>query len=89
MDHVQAASGPLSALTVWQALLSCEYNWDPQTGHLECPCYGSVYAMDGKGKMPGGPAPRALDTLPTKVQCGDLYVEWQASKAGIPQKVSA
>ena len=89
MDHVQSASGPLSALTVWPALLSCEYNWDPQTGHLECPCHGSVYAMDGKEKMLGGPAPRALDTLPTKIQCGDPYVEGQASKAGILHKLSA
>jgi menaquinol-cytochrome c reductase iron-sulfur subunit len=65
--------------------LGCEYNWNSQTDHFECPCHGSVYAIDGK--VLGGPAPRPLDTLPTKIQSGDLYVEWEMFKVGIPEKV--
>jgi len=35
----------------------------------------------------GGPAPRPLDTLPTKIQSEELNVEWKQFKAGIPEKV--
>jgi nitrate reductase gamma subunit len=65
--------------------LGCEYNWNAQTNHFECPCHGSVYAIDGK--VLGGPAPRPLDTLPAKVEGGELYVEWETFKVGISQKV--
>ncbi len=67
--------------------LGCEYNWNGQTRRFECPCHGSVYAIDGK--VLGGPAPRPLDTLPARVEGGDLYVEWETFKIGIPEKVPA
>ena len=79
-----------SEVTVFSPIcphLGCEYNWDPQTGHFECPCHGSVYAINGK--VLGGPAPRPLDTLPTKIETGELYVEWETFKVGISQKVPA
>ncbi len=65
--------------------LGCEFNWNAQTNHFECPCHGSVYAVNGK--VLGGPAPRPLDTLSTKIQSGELYVEWEMFKVGIPEKV--
>jgi menaquinol-cytochrome c reductase iron-sulfur subunit len=66
--------------------LGCEYNWDPKTGHFECPCHGSVFALDGK--VLAGPAPRPLDRLPTKIKNEELYVEWERFKIGIPQKIA-
>ena len=78
-----------SEVTVYSSIcphLGCHYNWNPGTNHFECPCHGSVYAIDGK--VLGGPAPRALDTLPVKIEGGNLYVEWEEFKIGIPQKVS-
>ncbi len=65
--------------------LGCEYIWDTQTGHFECPCHGSVFALDGK--VLAGPAPRPLDTLPTKIQNGDLAVVWERFKLGIREKI--
>jgi menaquinol-cytochrome c reductase iron-sulfur subunit len=65
--------------------LGCEYNWNPQTRHFECPCHGSVYGLDGKAL--GGPAPRSLDTLPARIEAGELYVEWETFKIGISEKV--
>lgn len=65
--------------------LGCHFKWDPQTGHFECPCHGSVFTIDGK--VVGGPAPRPLDTLPHRIENGVLYVEWERFKVGIAEKV--
>jgi menaquinol-cytochrome c reductase iron-sulfur subunit len=66
--------------------LGCEYNWNPKTSHFECPCHGSVFALDGK--VLAGPAPRPLDTLPAKMEGGQLFVEWERFRIGIPQKIA-
>lgn len=65
--------------------LGCHFNWDPVSGHFECPCHGSVYALDGT--VLGGPAPRNLDTLPTRIENSELYVEWIQYKSGTPEKI--
>jgi quinol---cytochrome c reductase iron-sulfur subunit, bacillus type len=66
--------------------LGCEYSWNTQTSHFECPCHGSVFALDGK--VLAGPAPRPLDTLPTRLEGGQLLVEWERFKIGIPEKIA-
>jgi menaquinol-cytochrome c reductase iron-sulfur subunit len=77
-----------SSVTVYSPIcphLGCEVNWNSQSGHFECPCHGSVYAMDGK--VLAGPAPRPLDSLPARIERGELHVQWQRFKIGIPRKV--
>jgi menaquinol-cytochrome c reductase iron-sulfur subunit len=79
-----------SEVTVFSPIcphLGCGYNWDPQTEHFECPCHGSVFDRDGK--VLAGPAPRPLDTLPAKIEDGELWVEWKRFKLGIPEKSAA
>ena len=79
-----------SDVTVYSPIcphLGCGYNWNAQDQHFECPCHGSVFALDGQ--VLAGPAPRPLDTLPTKIENGELLVEWERFKLGIPEKVSA
>lgn len=66
--------------------LGCQYNWNPASGHFECPCHGSVFAPDGK--VLGGPAPRRLDTLPVRIDNNRLLVEWQQFRSGIAQKIA-
>ena len=66
--------------------LGCRFDWDPQSRRFQCPCHGSVFGPDGT--VLSGPAPRPLDTLPTKIQNGELMVEWERFKPGIPQKVA-
>ncbi len=66
--------------------LGCHYHWNPQTQHFECPCHGSIYALDGK--VLGGPAPRPLDTLPEKVEGGTLMVQWEEFQVGVAQKIA-
>jgi menaquinol-cytochrome c reductase iron-sulfur subunit len=65
--------------------LGCRYNWHPEKHEFICPCHGSVYSITGK--VLGGPAPRPLDTLPCKLEKGDLYVEWERFEVGIPEKI--
>ena len=67
--------------------LGCGYAWNEQAKHFICPCHGSVY--DINGKVLAGPAPRPLDTLPTKIADGKLYVKFEKFRLGIPEKVSA
>jgi menaquinol-cytochrome c reductase iron-sulfur subunit len=89
LHSVWALKKSNSEVTVYSSTcphLGCHYNWNPETNHFECPCHGSVFAIDGK--VLGGPAPRALDTLPVKIEGSNLYVEWEDFKIGIPAKVS-
>jgi menaquinol-cytochrome c reductase iron-sulfur subunit len=64
--------------------LGCRYAWRPQRRKFVCPCHGSVFAPDGK--VLAGPAPRPLDTLPARVDQGELLVEWQRFEVGVPKK---
>ena len=86
--HLWAVKNSDTEITVFSPIcphLGCHYNWNPASGHFECPCHGSVYAPDGT--VLGGPAPRRLDTLPTKIENGELYVEWKQFKSGTPEKI--
>jgi menaquinol-cytochrome c reductase iron-sulfur subunit len=67
--------------------LGCYFNWNPMSGHFECPCHASVFSIDGR--VLAGPAPRPLDPLPLKIDRGNLYVTWQRFKVGIPERVPA
>jgi menaquinol-cytochrome c reductase iron-sulfur subunit len=86
--HLWAIKNSDSKITVFSPIcphLGCHYNWNPTSGHFECPCHGSVYGLDGT--VLGGPAPRRLDTLPAKIENGDLYVEWKQFKSGASEKI--
>ena len=86
--HVWAVRDPAGRVTVFSPScthLGCQFNWNPATGHFECPCHGSSYALDGT--VLGGPAPRRLDTLPTKVEGGDIFVQWTQYKSGTHEKI--
>jgi menaquinol-cytochrome c reductase iron-sulfur subunit len=75
-------------VTVYSPLcphLNCRYNFDSSKDQFACPCHGSVFNEDGK--CIAGPAPRPLDTLPYKIEAGELYVQWELYKAAIPEKV--
>ena len=77
-----------AAVTVFSPIcthLGCQYTWNPVSGHFECPCHGSVYEPDGT--VLSGPAPRRLDTLPTRIENGKLSVEWKQFRSGTPEKI--
>ncbi|HET6490393.1 MAG TPA: ubiquinol-cytochrome c reductase iron-sulfur subunit [Syntrophales bacterium] len=86
--HIWAIRKSDTEVTVFSPIcphLGCHFDWNPSTKHFECPCHGSVYSLDGK--VLGGPAPRPLDTLPTKIENGELYAEWMQFKSGTAEKI--
>ena len=83
-----AVKRPDGEITVFSPIcphLGCGYRWDQQDRLFKCPCHGSVYDIEGAVKA--GPAPRPLDTLPSKVENGELYVMYQVFKSGLSKKV--
>jgi menaquinol-cytochrome c reductase iron-sulfur subunit len=77
-----------SEVTVFSPIcphLGCYYEWHPERKEFICPCHGSIYSIDGK--VLGGPAPRSLDTLPHRLEGGELFVEWEVFKVGIREKM--
>ena len=61
--------------------LGCGFRWNQPEGQFQCPCHGSVY--DLSGKVLGGPAPRPLDALPSKIENGELKVLYKEFKSGL------
>lgn len=87
--HLWAVKRSATEVTVFSPVcphLGCHFDWDASTGKFRCPCHGSVYSLDGK--VLGGPAPRPLDTLPTKIENGELSAEWVQFKSGTPDKIA-
>lgn len=85
---VWAVKRPDGTVTVFSPIcphLGCGYRWDQPARAFKCPCHGSVF--DADGNVVAGPAPRALDRLPTKVEQGRLLIVYQDFKAGLPRKV--
>ena len=68
--------------------LGCSYGFDEDRKVYHCPCHHGLFDMK-TGAVVGGPPPRALDTLPVKVENGELHIEYQAFRPGIAAKVEA
>jgi menaquinol-cytochrome c reductase iron-sulfur subunit len=65
--------------------LGCHYDWVASANEFVCPCHNSYFSI--AGKVLAGPAPRPLDTLPSRIENGVLYVKWERFQAGIPEKI--
>ena len=84
---VWAVKHPDDQVTVFSPIcphLGCGFRWDRGDGQFKCPCHGSVY--DLSGKVLDGPAPRPLDTLPSKIENGELFVVYKEFKSGLRKK---
>ncbi len=85
---VWAVKQPQGGITVFSPIcthLGCGYRWDDSEQKFLCPCHGSSF--DVNGQVVGGPAPRPLDTLPSKVEGGRLLVMYKDFKSGLPRSV--
>jgi len=67
--------------------LGCAYNWQADQHQFACPCHAGVFGVDGK--VLAGPPPRPLDVLETRVEGGDLQVQYQDFRLGTPEKAPA
>ena len=68
--------------------LGCSYGFDEDKNIYHCPCHHGLFEMK-TGAVVGGPPPRGLDTLPVKVENGELFVQYQTFRAGIEAKLEA
>ncbi len=66
--------------------LECRVDWNPRAGQFECPFDGSAFGPDGS--LLRGPALRGLDTLPVRIDSGELFVQWERFQAGSARKAS-
>jgi Rieske Fe-S protein len=64
--------------------LGCQVFFDREKKEYVCPCHASIFAVDGA--RTAGPAPRGMDALPSKIEKGQLMVQWVQYKPGIPDK---
>lgn len=82
---VKQADGEITVFSPMCTHLGCGYHWDPSERKFKCPCHGSVYDVDGR--VLGGPAPRRLDVLPSKLEDGRLLVLYKEFKSGTPRQI--
>ena len=81
---MKQSDGQVTAYSPMCPHLGCGYAWDRGEKHFKCPCHGSVF--DASGQVLGGPAPRPLDRLPSKVENGRLFVIYKDFKSGVREQ---
>jgi menaquinol-cytochrome c reductase iron-sulfur subunit len=67
--------------------LGCAYSWQIEQHQFACPCHAGVFGVDGK--VLAGPPPRALDKLETRLEGGDLQVQYEEFRLGTPSQAPA
>jgi menaquinol-cytochrome c reductase iron-sulfur subunit len=75
---VYVTKNPQGALIVLSAVcthLGCSVRWVDAQNKFVCPCHGGMFSADGK--LLGGPPPRGLDQLQTKVEDGTLKTQYE------------
>lgn len=55
--------------------LGCGVPWREDERMFHCPCHHAKF--DRSGTLVSGPSPRDLDTLPVKVENGEVWVKYQ------------
>lgn len=75
------------AVKAWNAEcphLGCKVGYDGERKQFQCPCHDSAFSMAGERK--GGPAPRSLDPLDTRVEGGLVQVRFVRFRAQTPER---
>ncbi|MEO6922257.1 MAG: ubiquinol-cytochrome c reductase iron-sulfur subunit [Bryocella sp.] len=67
--------GVLSILSPVCTHLGCSVQWQDAKNEFLCPCHAGVFSAGGK--CLGGPPPRSMDSLESKVEDGTLKVRYQ------------
>jgi menaquinol-cytochrome c reductase iron-sulfur subunit len=70
-----AKDGVLKILSPVCPHLGCSVQWQDAQNKFVCPCHSGSFALDGE--RIGGPPPRSMDALESKVEDGTLKVRYQ------------
>ena len=65
--------------------LGCKVGFDEGKKQFGCPCHDSAFSLEGE--VQGGPAPRGMDSLETRVQDGHVEVKFMRYRAQIKDKI--
>jgi menaquinol-cytochrome c reductase iron-sulfur subunit len=65
--------------------LGCSVNAEPDGKGFGCPCHTS--AFDSQGHRTGGPAPRDMDALETRIDGGFVLVDFHKFRMSVPQRI--
>jgi Rieske Fe-S protein len=65
--------------------LGCKVGYDAAQKHFACPCHESAFSQDGDRL--GGPAPRSLDPLETRVVDGKIEVRFVRFRAQVGERI--
>jgi len=82
---VKQTSGEVTVFSPMCTHLGFGYHWDAGGQQFKCPCHDTVF--DISGRVVGGPAPRPLDALPSKVDNGRLLVVFKEFKSGVSKQL--
>jgi menaquinol-cytochrome c reductase iron-sulfur subunit len=78
------ANGQLRAFSSICPHLGCSISWHEEKNNFVCPCHNGQFTADGK--LLGGPPPRGMDLLESKVEDGKLMVHYQYFRQLVPNK---
>ncbi|WP_213806611.1 ubiquinol-cytochrome c reductase iron-sulfur subunit [Granulicella sp. dw_53] len=70
-----AKGGLLRVLSPICPHLGCSVRWEDEQNKFICPCHSGSFTAEGERL--GGPPPRSMDALETKVEDGKLKVRYQ------------
>lgn len=65
--------------------LGCKVGYDKRDKQFGCPCHESAFAPDGA--VLGGPSPRSLDPLETRVRDGRVEVRFVRFRAQVRERI--
>jgi menaquinol-cytochrome c reductase iron-sulfur subunit len=82
---IKQTDGQVTVFSPMCTHLGCGYHWDKDGQKFKCPCHGSMFNVTGH--VVGGPAPRPLDALPSKVEQGRLLVMYKEFKSGVSGQI--
>lgn len=65
--------------------LGCKVGFNEAKKHFACPCHESAFTLEGE--VQGGPAPRGMDPLETRVVDGHVEVRFVRYRAQIKERI--
>jgi Rieske Fe-S protein len=81
---IKDSGGQLAVLSSVCPHLGCSVPWVTEKNEFVCPCHIGRFAPDGK--LLGGPPPRGMDLLQSRVENGVLQVHYQHFRQLVPFK---
>lgn len=88
LGTVWVRRGKEDGVMAWNAEcphLGCKVGYDKQHKKFGCPCHDSSFSPEGE--VLGGPAPRSLDPLETRVKDGRVEVRFVRFRAQVRERI--